>query len=201
MEGPGGYQFIGRTMQMWNRDRQTAAFTQPWLLRFFDQIRFYPVSHEELLDIRERFPWGDYPLRVEEGEFSLSAYQQMLQDEAQTIDAFQQRRQQAFDEELARWRAEGQFTFDSTLDEQPLGDEAIPESCHGVESQVAGSVWQWLVQPGEQVREGQIIGILESMKMEIPVTAPVDGTVHALQRQQGHQVQAGQLLMLIERAA
>ncbi|WP_029589867.1 urea carboxylase [Franconibacter pulveris] len=201
MEGPGGYQFIGRTMQMWNRDRQTAAFTQPWLLRFFDQIRFYPVSHEELLDIRERFPWGDYPLRVEEGEFSLSAYQQMLQDEAQTIEAFQQRRQQAFDEELARWRAEGQFTFDSTLDEQPLGDEAIPESCHGVESQVAGSVWQWLVQPGEQVREGQIIGILESMKMEIPVTAPVDGTVHALQRQQGHQVQAGQLLMLIERAA
>lgn len=201
MEGPGGYQFIGRTMQMWNRDRQTVAFTQPWLLRFFDQIRFYPVSHEELLDIRERFPWGDYPLRVEEGEFSLSAYQQMLQDEAQTIEAFQQRRQQAFDEELARWRAEGQFTFDSTLDEQPLGDEAIPESCHGVESQVAGSVWQWLVQPGEQVREGQIIGILESMKMEIPVTAPVDGTVHALQRQQGHQVQAGQLLMLIERAA
>ena len=201
MEGPGGYQFIGRTLQMWNRDRQTEAFTQPWLLRFFDQIRFYPVSHDELLEIRERFPWGDYPLRVEEGEFSLSAYQQMLQDEAQSIDAFQQRRQQAFDDELARWRAEGQFTFDSALDEQPTGDEAIPESCHGVESQVAGSVWQWLVQPGEQVREGQIIGILESMKMEIPVTAPVDGTVHALQRQQGHQVQAGQLLMLIERAA
>ena len=46
MEGPGGYQFVGRTVQMWNRYRQTAEFTggRQWLLRFFDQIRFYPVS-------------------------------------------------------------------------------------------------------------------------------------------------------------
>src|SRR5690606_11240731 len=48
MEGPGGYQFVGRTLQMWNRYRKTEAFTQPWLLRFFDQIRFYPVSAQEL---------------------------------------------------------------------------------------------------------------------------------------------------------
>src|ERR1700686_3828232 len=38
MEGPGGYQFVGRTVQMWNSWKET-----PWLLRFFDQIRFYPV--------------------------------------------------------------------------------------------------------------------------------------------------------------
>ncbi|EOW6645356.1 urea carboxylase [Cronobacter muytjensii] len=201
MEGPGGYQFVGRTLQMWNRDRKTRDFTQPWLLRFFDQIRFYPVSHEALAEIRERFPWGDYPLRIEEGEFSLRDYQQMLQDDSASIGAFQQQRQQAFDEELARWRADGQFTFDSALAEQEDIVEAIPEHCCGVESQVAGSVWQWLVQPGEQVNEGQIIGILESMKMEIPVTSPVAGTIRAFQRQQGHQVQAGQLLMLIEKAA
>ena len=201
MEGPGGYQFIGRTLQMWNRDRQTEVFTKPWLLRFFDQIRFYEVSAEELLEIRERFPWGDYPLRIEEGEFSLDAYQQMLEQEAETIDTFQQQRQHAFDEELARWRAEGQFTFDSALDETPTNDEFIPDSCCGVESQVAGSVWQWLVEPGEQVKAGQTIGILESMKMEIPITSPVDGVIRTFQRQQGHQVHAGQLLMVIETAA
>ena len=46
MEGPGGYQFVGRTCQMWNRFRETPAFPRgkPWLLRFFDQIRFYPVG-------------------------------------------------------------------------------------------------------------------------------------------------------------
>ncbi len=58
MEGPGGYQFIGRTIQMWNRWRQTADFTdgKPWLLRFFDQIRFYEVSAAELLQLARRFP-------------------------------------------------------------------------------------------------------------------------------------------------
>lgn len=201
MEGPGGYQFVGRTLQMWNRDRLTDSFSKPWLLRFFDQIRFYEVSAEALLDIRERFPWGDYPLRIEEGEFSLSTYQQMLKDEAQTIDTFQQQRQQAFDEELARWRAQGQFTYDSSLDEPQENEEFIPDSCCGVESQVAGSVWLWLVEPGEKVSAGQTIGILESMKMEIPITSPVDGVIRTFQRQQGHQVQAGQLLMVIETAA
>ena len=201
MEGPGGYQFVGRTVQMWNRDRKTEAFTQPWLLRFFDQIRFYQVSHEELLTLRERFPWGDHPLRIEHGEFSLSDWQQRLEQDATDIAAFQDKRQKAFDEELARWRADGQFTFESESDAQNDSDDTIPDSCCGVESLVAGSVWQWLVKPGEQVAEGQLIGILESMKMEIPITAPVSGTIRTFQRQQGNQVQAGQLLMVIERAA
>ena len=38
MEGPGGYQFVGRTVQMWNRFNKTSDFTLPYLLRFFDQI-------------------------------------------------------------------------------------------------------------------------------------------------------------------
>lgn len=202
MEGPGGYQFVGRTLQMWNRDRQTPEFNQPWLLRFFDQLRFYPVSAEELLDIRERFPYGDYPLRVEEGSFSLSQYQAFLAQQQAEITTFAQRRQLAFDAELARWRADGQFTFDSSQQEQqPLEQETIPENCHGVDSLVAGSVWQWLVTPGETVQEGQTLGILESMKMEIPIAAPVAGVVRALNRPAGSQVQTGQLLMLIEISA
>ncbi|MBP2168921.1 urea carboxylase [Erwinia toletana] len=198
MEGPGGYQFVGRTLQMWNRDRQTAAFHQPWLLRFFDQIRFYPVSAEALLEIRERFPWGDYPLRVEEGEFSLAGYQAELEQQQTAIDAFQQRRQQAFDQELARWRADGQFTFDSSLPNEMQQVETIPDNCCGVESQIAGSLWQWLVEPGSIINAGETVGILESMKMEIPITAPVSGKIRALQRTPGQQVQAGQLLLLIE---
>ncbi len=203
MEGPGGYQFVGRTLQMWNRDRQTDAFRQPWLLRFFDQIRFYPVTAEELLDIRERFPWGDYPLRTEEGEFSLSDYQAMLAQDAADITVFQQRRQQAFNDELARWRANGQFTFDSSLpDEVDVEDDTVlPEGCYGVESQVAGSVWQWLQAPGAKVTAGETVGILESMKMEIPIVAPVSGTLHEVKRATGQQVQAGQLLMVIARDA
>ena len=62
MEGPGGYQFVGRTLQMWNRYRTVPAFDgQPWLLRFFDQLRFYPVSADELARIRRDFPLGRFP--------------------------------------------------------------------------------------------------------------------------------------------
>ena len=76
MEGPGGYQFVGRTVQMWNRYRQTAEFPggKPWLLRFFDQIRFYPVSESELLKLRKDFIAGHFKLRVEETTFSLKQY-------------------------------------------------------------------------------------------------------------------------------
>jgi urea carboxylase len=76
MEGPGGYQLFGRTIQMWNTYRQTPPFEpgHPWLLRHFDQIRFVEVSEQELLEAREAFPHGKYPLRIEAQEFSLPAY-------------------------------------------------------------------------------------------------------------------------------
>src|SRR5512143_2076727 len=99
MEGPGGYQFVGRTLQMWNRWRQTANFTdgKPWLLRFFDQVRFFPVSAEELLKIREDFPLGRYPLKIEETTFSLRDYNRFLADQAGSIAAFKTRQQASFD--------------------------------------------------------------------------------------------------------
>src|SRR5450830_304227 len=76
MEGPGGYQFVGRTIQMWNTHRQTDAFIEgkPWLLRFFDQIRFYQVEAAELLQMREDFPHGKFKLHIEEQTFKLKDY-------------------------------------------------------------------------------------------------------------------------------
>src|SRR5690606_38397225 len=62
MEGHGGYQFVGRTLQMWNRYRQTKAFINPWLLQFFDQVRFYEVRTEELQKSRRDFPLGRYDI-------------------------------------------------------------------------------------------------------------------------------------------
>jgi urea carboxylase len=73
MEGPGGYQLVGRTVQVWNTHRTTKTFPSgtPWSLRFFDQIRFYPVSGEELLDLRSRILHGRFDLRIEENSFNL----------------------------------------------------------------------------------------------------------------------------------
>ena len=104
MEGPGGYQFVGRTLQMWNRYRKTAEFEQPWLLRFFDQIRFYKVEADELQRIRRDFPRGAYPLKIEQGMFRLTDYIAMLASQTDSIRHFVQNREAAFAAELQRWR-------------------------------------------------------------------------------------------------
>ncbi|MEH6686218.1 MAG: urea carboxylase [Halopseudomonas sabulinigri] len=201
MEGPGGYQFVGRTLQMWNRYRQTREFSKPWLLRFFDQIRFYEVSHEELQQIRRDFPQGRYPLRIEESHFSLSEHEAFIADNAEEIDAFKQQRNAAFAEELRQWHANGQFNFVS--EELESSDENVswPEDSVGVDSPVSGSLWQAAVKVGDQVKAGQVLLILESMKMEIPLQAPCDGVVTHVLQQAGGRVHAGQPLVVLQDAA
>ena len=113
MEGPGGYQLFGRTIQVWNTWRTTPVFRPgtPWLLRFFDQIRFFPVEHEELMQARAAFPHGAYPIRIEETRFSFADYAADLARNAQSIAAFKASQQNAFDAERAWWKQEGLDTF------------------------------------------------------------------------------------------
>ncbi|UNG16774.1 urea carboxylase [Stutzerimonas zhaodongensis] len=202
MEGPGGYQFVGRTLQMWNRYRAVEAFGgQPWLLRFFDQIRFYPVSAEELLKIRRDFPLGRYPLTIEETELRLSDYQEFLAKEAAGIDAFRSQQRAAFDAERQRWIASGQAHFESEEVAAELGEDApLGAGEHGIESHIAGNLWQVSVTEGARVEAGDVLVILESMKMEIPLTAPVSGVVKDIRVQPGSPVRAGQRVVVIEGA-
>jgi urea carboxylase len=107
MEGPGGYQLFGRTVQVWNSEKQTSDFHdgKPWLLRFFDQIRFFPVTHAELAEWRADFPHGRRRLRIETESFRLSDYQRFLSEERESIEAFQAARQNAFNTEREAWAA------------------------------------------------------------------------------------------------
>ncbi len=202
MEGPGGYQFVGRTLQMWNRYRAVEAFGGlPWLLRFFDQIRFYPVSAEELLRIRRDFPLGRYPLKIEHTELRLSDYQDFLAAEADSIDAFRRQQRGAFDAERQRWIESGQAHFESEEVAADLGEDApLGAGQHGIESHIAGNLWQVSVAEGARVEAGDVLVILESMKMEIPLTAPVAGVVKEVRAQPGSPVRAGQRVVVIEEA-
>ncbi|WP_096085131.1 urea carboxylase [Agaribacterium haliotis] len=199
MEGPGGYQFVGRTLQMWNRYRKTREFEQPWLLRFFDQIKFYPVSHAELEQIRRDFPLGKYQLRIEEQQFCLDEYKTMLRDKADEIAAFQQLRQAAFERELEQWRIDGQLSFEAPPQQNSdKHDEQLPEQAISVDSPVAGSVWQVQVNEGQQVEKGQVLMVLESMKMEIEIHAPCAARILKVHRQQGQALQTGSSLFWLE---
>ena len=66
-----------------------------------------------------------------------------------------------------------------------------------VESEVTGNVWKVEVEVGDSVQEGDVLLILESMKMEIPVEAPSDGTVAEIHIAQGDQVQEGDVLVTL----
>ncbi|ARU87505.1 urea carboxylase [Pseudomonas sp. M30-35] len=200
MEGPGGYQFVGRTLQMWNRYREVAAFAgKPWLLRFFDQIRFYPVSPEELLQIRRDFPLGRFDLRIEHSQLSLADYQQFLITEADEIAAFRSQQRNAFDAERQRWIDSGQAHFDSEeTPPEPLEDAPLSAGQHAIESHIAGNLWQVQVSEGSRVNAGDVLVILESMKMEIPLFAPHDGIIKSISVQPGSAIRAGQRVAVLE---
>jgi urea carboxylase len=109
MEGPGGYQFVGRTVQVWNRDHRGPHFEEPWLLRNFDQIRFHEVSADELLEQRAANAVGELPIRIEATTFRMADHRRFLADNATEIDAFKARQQAAFDTEQQAWTDAGEF--------------------------------------------------------------------------------------------
>jgi len=205
MEGPGGYQFVGRTLQMWNRWRDAASGAtdfeagKPWLLRFFDQIRFYPVSEEELVRIRRDFPAGRYPLRIEHGSFAMRDYSRFLQANAEGIANFKHSQQAAFDAERERWHQSGQAEYvdEPEATSAPLDTGALPDGARPVCSQVPGSVWKVAVQEGDTVAEGETLVVVESMKMEFTVVAPCAGRVWRVRCTEGGAVGAGQEIVVV----
>jgi urea carboxylase len=200
MEGPGGYQFVGRTVQMYNRFRHNSYFSQerPWLLRFFDQIRFHPVYAKQLLEMREAFPLGRLDVKIEEHQFRLADYLRFLDREATSIARFKTTQQAAFEAERQRWIETGQLNFSSESQAGPTDDSSAQfADAHLVESHVPGSIWKVRTQRGSKVRRGEALVIVESMKMEITIEASTSGTVLEVLVSEGRSIAAGQAVVAI----
>lgn len=204
MEGPGGYQLFGRTIQVWNTHRQTDAFTEgkPWLLRFFDQIRFYPVSADELTEWRRDFPSGRRSIRIEPSEFRLADYRAFLADNADAIAAFEAHRQAAFDAERAEWQRLGEFDRTDAAEVAVAVEQVeVPEGADLVETPFGGSVWKMLVAVGDEVEAGDAIAIIEAMKMECRVDSPGAGTISALYARERQAILPGEPILALTRHA
>jgi acetyl-CoA carboxylase biotin carboxyl carrier protein len=67
-----------------------------------------------------------------------------------------------------------------------------------VRAEIAANVWKVTTEVGEAVTAGQTLAILESMKMEIPVESPVDGTVTAVHVAAEDRVAEGDLIASID---
>jgi len=208
MEGPGGYQLFGRTIQVWNTWKQTDAFVdgKPWLLRFFDRIRFFPVSHDELTAWRRDFPLGRRAIRVDHGEFRLADYRAFRRDHADSITAFEATRQAAFDAERARWQRDGEFDRVAALVDAGSGADGdavaieVPDGSELVEAPFGGSVWKLLAGEGRSVALGEPIAVIEAMKMECPVPSPAAGVVRRVYVAEGQVIQPGAAMLAIEPA-
>ncbi len=194
MEGPGGYQFVGRTVQMWNTWGKS---DQPWLLRFFDQIRFYPVEADELLDMRDRFPHGKFELKITDEQFRLRDYHKFLSGIKDESAAFKAKQQAAFEAERERWK---DAPFEEKEPQPEVAERPVPAGCRALKSPAHASVWNIAVKPGDKVQAGQRLIVVESMKMEIAVATPFAGTVVEILVPQGAQVTAGQALLFLEPA-
>lgn len=204
MEGPGGYQLFGRTIQVWNTYRQTADFVEgkPWLLRFFDQIRFFPVSHEELTEWRRDFPLGRRKLKIEHETFRIGDYRRFLTENAQSIAAFQSHRDAAFRAEREDWQRRGEFDRVAALADEDTAFETqqteIPPGCEAVESPLGGSVWRLHATPGQRVEANTVVAVIEAMKADYDVPAGVAGVVRAVYAKEKQPVSAGAALLAIE---
>ncbi|WP_433307548.1 urea carboxylase [Actinoplanes sp. CA-030573] len=195
MEGPGGYQFVGRTVQIWNRFRYR---DQPWALRFFDRIEWYPVTADELLDLRADSDAGRLALDTTDGSFSLADYDAFLAANAESIASFRARQSAAFEAERERWRAAGEFDRREAEPPPPAESVAVPAGATAVTAPFTATVWQLSAAPGDRLGADDPVLSLEAMKMEAKVTTPVPGTLLELYVKAGEQVAPGQILAAVQ---
>ncbi|MEY9835255.1 5-oxoprolinase/urea amidolyase family protein [Streptacidiphilus sp. EB103A] len=201
MEGPGGYQFVGRTVQVWSGWQQRGPFEagKPWLLRFFDRIKWFPVAADELLEMRADMAAGRLAVTMEEGEFALADHLRFLDDNAADIAAFRERQGAAFGAERQAWELAGEFdrAEQAQVAAPPAEEITVPEGGRLIEAQFTACVWKVDVEPGQLVTAGQRLMAVEAMKMESVLTAPQDGLVERLLVRAGDQVEAGAPLLLL----
>lgn len=200
MEGPGGYQLFGRTLQMWNTYRTTNEFSKPWLLRFFDQVKFYLVSSDELHDIREKFLYGKYPLKIENGTFKLKEYKEFLDKNQKEHTTFQDMRKQAFEDERLMWKEKGLDKFNVQSEVIETKDEIVlGENEEAIEAIMSGNIWKIEANVGDKVKAGEVLVILESMKMEVDIETNISGTVEKILFKEGDNINSGDVLIIIKK--
>jgi urea carboxylase len=153
----------------------------------------------ELLEMREAFPHGKVDVRIDDGTFKLGDYQRFLGENQGSITRFKAQQQAAFEAERQRWVENGQLGFSSEVRDAESSSDAsdLPPGAEAVESHVPGSVWKLLVRPGERVKRGQTLLVVESMKMEIAVESPRDGVVLEVLVSVGRAVAPGQRVAVL----
>ena len=144
MEGPGGYQFVGRTLQMWSRYHEVADFAgKPAAAALFRPVAFLSGLGGGTAGDSPRFPTRTLPAAhrgtARCGWRSTSSFSLAR---AQSISAFRDHQQRAFNDERERWIASGGPISTVRRARQKKAGDAPLQPGNRVESPVSGNLWQ-----------------------------------------------------------
>jgi len=197
---------VGRSLPIWNAFTVNSLYEpgKPWLLRMFDQVRFYEVSDEELEDAFEKFKHGLYVPRTETEVFDVAAYTEWINTPEMVAKIKEFETARAAGEASIDWsepqpnpltklladltEAAGALLYGNSSDDD--GGTSVPAPC-------SANVWKVNVKPGQLVKEGEALVVLEAMKMEYALDAPCSGVVTAIKVKQGAAVKQGDVLLSI----
>ena len=175
MEGPGGYQFVGRTVQMWNTWRTTREFAPARRGCCASSTRSASIrwKRTNCSGCATTFSHGKYHPEITAEQFRLRDYHAFLDGIRGEAEIAKARQQAAFEAERERWKEIGlDRETEAQSDQLTPPERTLPRGCRAISSPAHGSVWNVAVKAGDRVRQGQRLLILESMKMEIAVSAP-----------------------------
>ena len=170
------------------------------MLRHFDRISWYPVSAEELLDLRADMAAGRMALSIEDGSFGLAEHEAFLAANAGSITEFRAGQSLAFGTEREAWAAAGEFDPRPEPVAPAVGSVAeisVPLGGRVVEASFVSNVWRIDVRAGDRVTSGQTLLALEAMKMEMPVQATSAGRVIEVLVRPGDEVRPGSPLVVV----
>ena len=182
MEGPGGYQFVGRTVQVWNRWQQRGAFEPgtPWLLRFFDRISWYPGRRR-----RTAGPAGRHgaPARCDARDRARApspspSTRRFLADNAESIAAFRATQAAAFEAERRGLGGGGRVRPEPNAAprrRRPRPGRRSRRAATSVEARSRRACGRSTSRAATASTAGQALLALEAMKMETRVPAPAGG--------------------------
>ncbi|KAJ8132768.1 hypothetical protein O1611_g849 [Lasiodiplodia mahajangana] len=179
IQAPGGYMIAARTLEMWDTFGTKPGFTaeQPWLLKPFDKVRFFKVSIEEYDSLALDYFARRYRWQISPSTFDIQeAFEAMnrAQNDPDIIE-FKKRQREALEEQekvenrlYAEWVAE--VGLSEAVEEEEMG--AQDDDTVTISSPMAANLWKVEVKLGDVIEEGQVVAILEAMKMEVKVVAP-----------------------------
>ena len=167
------------------------------MLRFFDQIQWYEVSAEELLELRNDVAAGQFKFDIEETSISVADHLRELAVNEQSIREFTTTRNAAFEEERQRWADAGiELTVADHAAPIVVDERPVPDGSHPVVTTVSGVV-RTMLEQGASVAAGDVVAVIEAMKMETGQSTTSAGVVLDTRAAPGEIVAAGAVLAVI----